>query len=97
MGVVGLSACIGYDLIQWLKAAPEEFRKYSFQRVLFYVGTNTDVPLLPLAAAGAACWLVGSLRSQTTSAFSGPCGQNDRDARLDAPNLAMPIFPKGEG
>jgi hypothetical protein len=32
---------------------PPDFHRYSFQRILFAIGTNPDVPLIQVAAAGA--------------------------------------------
>ncbi len=64
MGVIGLLAFIGWDLNSWLGTVPPDYRRYSFQRILFAIGTNTDVPLVQVAAAGAVCWIVGTLRTK---------------------------------
>jgi hypothetical protein len=45
-GVVGLLVFIGWDLTGWLGSIPPDFRRYSFQRILFAIGTNYDVPLV---------------------------------------------------
>jgi hypothetical protein len=63
-GLAGLFIFVGYDLVTWLGEAPADCRGYAFQRMVFRLGTNTDVPLLPLAMAGAACWPVGKNRSR---------------------------------
>ena len=63
-GVVGLLVFIIQDLAGWLSTAPPDFRRYSFQRILFTIGTNPDVPLVQVAAAGAVCWIVGIIRSK---------------------------------
>ena len=63
VGLLGLFVLVGYDLVTWLGDSPAEFRAYAFRRVVFCLGTNTDVPLLHLAVAGAVCWLIG--RKQT--------------------------------
>jgi hypothetical protein len=61
-GVVGLLAFIGWDLTSWLGTVPPEFRRYSFQRILFALGTNSDAPLVQVTAAGAVCWIAGAIR-----------------------------------
>jgi hypothetical protein len=63
-GVVGLLVFIGWDLTSWLGTVPPDFRRYSFQRILFTIGTSYDVPLVQVAAAGAVCWIVGALRKK---------------------------------
>src|SRR4029077_2965040 len=63
-GLVGLSVFISWDLTRWLATAPPDFRRYSFQRILFTIGTNTDLPLIHLTAVGAVCWFVGTLRKR---------------------------------
>jgi hypothetical protein len=69
-GVVGLLAFIVQDLARWLSTAPPDFRRYSFQRILFAIGTNPDVPLVQVAAAGAVCWIVGIIRSKSNDPAS---------------------------
>jgi hypothetical protein len=63
-GTVGLLVFIGWDLANWLRMDPTDYRRYSFQRILFAIGTNTDVPLVQLTVAGAVCWFVGTLRNK---------------------------------
>jgi hypothetical protein len=63
-GVVGLLVFIVQDLARWLRTVPPEIRRYSFQRILFAIGTKPDVPLVQVAAAGAVCWIVGILRNK---------------------------------
>jgi hypothetical protein len=53
VGVVGLLVFIVQDLTSWLRMVPPDFHRYSFQRILFAIGTNPDVPLIQVAAAGA--------------------------------------------
>jgi len=62
--VVGLLVFIAQDLARWLSTVPPDFRRYSLQRMLFAIGTNPDVPLVQVAAAGAVCWMVGIIRSK---------------------------------
>ena len=64
VGVAGLLVLIGWDLSRWLETIPPDFRRYSFQRILFAIGTNYEVPLVQVAAVGAVCWIVGVLRKK---------------------------------
>ena len=64
VGLLGLFVLVGHDLVTWLGESPAEFRVYAFQRMVFCLGTNTDMPLLPLAMAGAVCWLIGKNQSR---------------------------------
>jgi hypothetical protein len=63
-GAMGLLVFIGRDLNRWLGLLPPELHRYAFQRILFAVGTNTDVPLVQVIAAGAVCWVVGTFRKK---------------------------------
>jgi hypothetical protein len=63
-GTLGLLVFIGWELANWLIMVPTDYRRYSFQRILFAIGTNTDVPLVQLTVAGAVCWFVGTLRNK---------------------------------
>jgi hypothetical protein len=62
-GVMGLLVFIGRDLSSWLGTLPE-LRRYALQRILFVIGTNTDLPLVQVVAAGAVCWVVGVIRKK---------------------------------
>ena len=61
-GIVGLLVLIASDLITWLREVPPSLRRYTFQRILFTIGTNPDLPLLQVTAAGTVCWIVGLRR-----------------------------------
>jgi hypothetical protein len=63
-GALGLLVFVGRDLINWLETVPPDFRRYSLQRILFTIATNTDVPFVQVTAAGAVCWIVGTLRKR---------------------------------
>jgi hypothetical protein len=64
VGLLSLFVLVGHDLLTWLGESPVEFRRYAFQRMVFCLGTNTDVPLLPLTMAGVVCWLIGKNQSR---------------------------------
>ena len=69
-GLVGLVVFIVQDLARWLSTAPADFYRYSFQRIVFTIGTNPDVPLVQVIAAGAVCWIAGKLRSKRSDPAS---------------------------
>jgi len=81
-GIVGLLVLITRDTISWLGTAPPELRRYTVQRILFPVGTNADLPLLQVTAAGAVCWVVGmrrKTRNDSGDAYSaGSTAGDDR-------------------
>jgi hypothetical protein len=61
-GVLGLVILLGWDLTRWLRSMPPGLGRYAGQRILFALGTNTDLPLVQATAAGAVCWIVGTRR-----------------------------------
>jgi hypothetical protein len=63
-GIIGLLVLIAWDLIPWLGEVPPNLRRYTFQRILFTIGTNPDLPLLQVTVAGSVCWIMG-LRRKT--------------------------------
>ena len=69
-GVVGLLVFVVQDLARWLTTAPPDSRRYSFQRILFAIGTTPDIPLVQVAAAGAVCWIVGLLGKKRNGSAS---------------------------
>jgi hypothetical protein len=66
-GAVGLSILVGWDLVDWFTNSPELLR-YTFQRILFTIGTHPDLPLLQIIAAGAVCWIAGISRRRHVAA-----------------------------
>jgi hypothetical protein len=62
LGLLALSLAVAGDLYLWLGMAPPEWQQYAPQRVLFFVATLTEFPLLQIIAAGAVCWQVGRRR-----------------------------------
>jgi hypothetical protein len=66
-GAVGLSVLIGWDLVDWFRSSPELLH-YTFQRILFTIGTHPDLPLLQVIAAGAVCWIAGAFRRRHVAA-----------------------------
>jgi uncharacterized protein YjeT (DUF2065 family) len=68
VGAVALLVFISYDLFHWLGPAPDQLRRYIPQRLLFFLGTYTDVPLVQLTAAGMICWIAGIKKCNTKDA-----------------------------
>jgi hypothetical protein len=62
IGVVGLAALAGRDLLIWLSWAPPEYQRYFWQRIVYAIATSTDLPLVQLIVVGMACWVVGKHR-----------------------------------
>ena len=71
-GMVGLVAFVLGDLTAWLRTVPPSWHRYCFQRILFAVGTNPNLPLVPLTAAGVVCWAVGRRRQKRIDSAPGP-------------------------
>ena len=63
-GMAGLLTYIGWDPTNWLAVMPPDFDQYSFRRILFVIGTQTDVPLVQFTVTGVACWIAGSRRAR---------------------------------
>ena len=57
IGLAGTAAHVGWDLWASLDPVTGLKRRYVAQRMLFAAMNQTDVPLLPLAAAGVAGWV----------------------------------------
>jgi hypothetical protein len=63
-GIAGLLIYIGWDLTTWLAVMPPDFGRYSLQRIVFVIGTQTDVPLVQFTVTGVTCWIAGSRRAR---------------------------------
>ena len=72
-GLLGAAAHAGWDLRRWLPGATEHQRTFAVQRGLFVAANQTDVPLLPLAAAG----MFALLAAAVPPAAGGPDATRD--------------------
>jgi hypothetical protein len=70
VGVVGLAALAGRDLLIWFSWAPSAYHRYVGQRILFAIATATDLPLVQLTAVGMACWILGKHRGSVRTVLS---------------------------
>jgi hypothetical protein len=61
VGVFGVVAIIGHDLIGWLQT-DTDMRRYVWQRMLFVLATTTDLPFGHLTVIGAGLWGIGRRR-----------------------------------
>jgi hypothetical protein len=59
LGVAGLALIIGAELWTWYPAVPPSQQKYIAQRILYALGTNTDLPALQITLTGIALLLAG--------------------------------------
>ena len=94
-GGVGLLVFIVLDLGMWLRTVPPDFRRYSVQRILFAIGTNPDVPLVQVAAAGAFCWIVGILRHKRSDPASATQLSSAAPRRSPPPSTMAVTWPGG--
>ncbi len=53
---------LGRDLPVWRESVPLEDQRFVWRRALYLIGTHTDLPIVQVCLAGAACWLAGSWR-----------------------------------
>jgi hypothetical protein len=64
---LALACLIGSDLPSWLEVMPPTLRDYWGRRVLAIVAVHTDLPLVQLFLAGAACWLKSRLAKRVNA------------------------------
>jgi hypothetical protein len=64
LGAAGLAGLIGTELLTWYPAASPTQRLYVAQRVLYVLGTNTDLPAVQLTLAGLALLLSARRRKR---------------------------------
>ena len=67
-GVVGTAAYVAWDAWQWHAGAASNARPFVWNRAVFTLMNQVEVPLLPGAAAGAALWLSARLRGRGDAA-----------------------------
>jgi hypothetical protein len=65
LGAAGLAVVIGTELLTWYPAVPPSQQQYIGQRILYALGTNTDLPAVQLSLAGIALWLAARRRKRS--------------------------------
>jgi hypothetical protein len=62
VGLLGLAMITVHEMQTWLPCVSAPDRHFLLQRVLFVVATLTDVPVVQVCLAGAACGVIGLRR-----------------------------------
>jgi hypothetical protein len=68
VGSAALAVVIGRELLSWYPAVTPGQQKYFGQRVLYVLGTNTDLPVVQVLVVGVTLWLAARRRKQGASA-----------------------------
>jgi hypothetical protein len=67
LGLVALVVLVGRDLLTWYAAVSPDQQKYLAQRILYVLGTNTDLPVVQVLVAGVALRLAAGRRQRGAS------------------------------
>jgi hypothetical protein len=67
VGLVALAILIGRELLTWYQAVLPAQQKYIAQRILYVLGTNTDLPVVQVFLAGIALWFAAWRRKRGVS------------------------------
>jgi hypothetical protein len=59
VGLAALAVVSARELLTWLPNMPSDQQKYIGQRILYVLGTNTDLPVVQVFLAGIALWIAG--------------------------------------
>src|SRR6516225_5151807 len=63
-GLLGLATFIGCELWSWSPSVSPERQKYIAHRILYVLGTNTDLPVIQVCLAGIALWFAAWRRKR---------------------------------
>jgi hypothetical protein len=74
-GLAALVIVIGRDLLSWLPAVGPAHQKYIAQRILYVLGTNTDLPVVQVIVAGVALQWTARRRKRAAARAEGERGQ----------------------
>ncbi|MCI0462278.1 MAG: hypothetical protein L0Z62_35445 [Gemmataceae bacterium] len=92
LGLLGLAAVAAQELLTWLPTVSGDTQRYLPQRILYVLGTLTDIPILQLTGAGLACWLAGWWRSSRVPSFRPPAA-----LRKDLDEVGARVAPDSGG
>src|SRR5215831_19262269 len=67
LGVTGLAVLVGRELLTWYPAVTPAQQKYIALRILYVLGTNTDVPVVQVILAGIVLWIAARRRKRAGS------------------------------
>jgi hypothetical protein len=72
LGLAALAALVGRELLTWYPAVSPTQQKYLAQRILYVVGTSTDLPVVQVIVAGAVFRFVARSRKSRGSPEAKP-------------------------
>jgi hypothetical protein len=64
LGLVGLGILVGREWLTWYRTVSPSLHKYIVQRLLYVLGTNTDLPVIQVVLAGLALWFGARIRQR---------------------------------
>jgi hypothetical protein len=64
LGVTGLAVLVGRELLTWYPAVTPTQQRYLALRILYVLGTNTDVPVVQVILAGIVLWIAARRRKR---------------------------------
>jgi hypothetical protein len=67
VGLLALALLIGRELLTWYPAVLPAQQKFIGQRILYVLGTNTDLPVVQVLLAGIALWIAARRRKRGVS------------------------------
>ena len=72
LGLTGLAVLVGRELLTWYLAVTPAQQKYIAQRILYALGTNTDLPPVQVILGGIALWLAARRKRGVSRAEAEP-------------------------
>lgn len=72
LGLAALAALVGREFLTWYPAVSPTQQKYLAQRILYVLGTNTDLPVVQVIVAGGVFRFAARWRKSRASAEAEP-------------------------
>jgi hypothetical protein len=67
VGLVGVGILIVQELLTWYPSVSSEQQKYIVPRILYVLGTTTDLPVMQVFLAGISLWFIARRRKRSLS------------------------------